>query len=129
LGVFRANRNAADNSVSGVTLVKLIQSPENARTPVSGEKPFRNPNTYNSSNPFFSFTSLGRYWFVDVWAKYNPPDVKRHIGLFNVETHDYLDLQNNTALISKINTGRGVIDTNAGRSDSPLMTDLGLFLF
>jgi hypothetical protein len=121
LAVFRVNRNAADDTITSVDLVKLIQHQDSARTPAVNEKPFR-------IGTFSSFTSLGRFWFIDAWVNYSI-GTRRHIGLFNVENYDYLDLKNNTGIISKINAGRAVVDAAAGRDEFPLQTELGLFRF
>jgi hypothetical protein len=121
LAIFRVNRNTSDDTVLSVDLVELIQDPNNARIPESDEKPFRH-------NAFFSFTSSGRFWFVDAWVSY-PIGTRRHLGFFNVETYDYLDLKDRTDIIDKINAGRDVIDAAAGRAEYPLKTNFGLFRF
>jgi hypothetical protein len=106
--------------------VKSIQTPQNGRIPEPDEKPFRDSMGVTTNS---SFTQLGRFWFVDVWANYPSYGERRHIGLFNVENSEYLDLKDREDIIGKINTGQTIVTANAGRSDFPLRTALGLFRF
>jgi hypothetical protein len=122
LAVWRVNRNTVDNTITGIDLVKLIQSPSSARIPKTDEKRFRNDSLY-------SFTPMGRFWLVDAWVTYPTYGKRRHLGLFNVESHDYLDLKNRWEIINKINAGRVAIDQAGGQSTPPLLTDLGIFRF
>jgi len=95
LGIWQLNISGA--SLYGVSLITQIQAPSDARVPGSGEKSMTPDNAY-------AFKSMGKYWSVDAIIDHGGgTGERRYIGLFDVETKKYTDLQNCPKLIEHIN--------------------------